>query len=85
MIVLEKVIYIDKIRTVSILSVNSNNINLYNMILAPNYNSNPISLGQLYKSEIISYKDLIAITLIKNKEVIALVKKEYNIFTFDPI
>lgn len=64
----------EEIGTLSILLTDSNNIKLYNIALAPSYNSNLISFGHLQKSEIIYHNNLAIMILMRNKEIIAYIR-----------
>lgn len=69
-----QVIWTKEIRTVLIL-LSSKRIKVYNIALVIGYNSNLILLRQFYNNSD-------AMTLIKDRKVIAYVKKERNLFTF---
>ena len=75
-----QVIHTKKIRIVSIPLANGNTIKLQIMALAPNCDSNLISLGQLQKSGITYYNDPSAMILMRNGEIIALARREKNLF-----
>lgn len=75
-----QIIYTEKIGNLSIPLANNNIIKLHNVVLAPDSHSNPISLGQLHESEIKYLNNTTAKTMIKNGEIIALMKREQNPF-----
>lgn len=52
-----------------------NNIELYNVALALGYNSKLIFFKKLRKNKIINHNNLIAMVLMKNKKVIAKIKR----------
>lgn len=78
-----QVICIEEIGTVSILLVNGNTIELQNVALAPDYDLNLISLGQLWESGITYHNNPSIMTLMRNGEIIALARREKNLFVLD--
>lgn len=58
-------------------------IELQNMALALEYDSNLISIGQFRETGITYYDNLIAMILMKNRKVIAYIKKNRNLFTME--
>lgn len=76
-------ISIEKIDIVSIPLAGNNIIELHNIALAPRYDSNLISLGQLRKSRITYYNSPTVMTLIRDRKIIVEAKKERNIFMLD--
>ena len=76
-----QVIRTEEIGTVLIPLVGGDNIELHNVVLVPRCNFNLISLGQLCKSEITYHNNPTAMSLIRNGEVIARAKKDWNLFT----
>lgn len=72
-----------EIGTILILFIRRDNIKLHNVALAFGYDSHLISLGQFHESGIIYHNNLIAMILMKNRKIIAQVKKNQNLFTFD--
>lgn len=77
------VIWIMKVGKVSILLAERDKIELHNILLISECNSNLISSGQLRKSRITYHNNPAAIILIRNREVIAGAKKDWNLFTLD--
>lgn len=80
-----QVICIEEIGTVSIPLANGNTIELQNVALALDYDSNLISLEQLQENRITYHNDPSAITLMRNGEIIALARRERNLFMLDLI
>lgn len=78
-----QIIWTEEIGNVLIPLAGDNNIKLHNVALISRCNSNLISLGQFCKSRIIYHDNLKAMILIRNKEVIAQAKKDWNLFIFD--
>ncbi len=68
---------------ISIPSTGSTTIKLYNVALAPNYNSNLILLGQLQKSGIIYYDSPNAMMLMRKGRIIAQARRDQNLFILD--
>lgn len=58
-------------------------IKLHNITLAPEYDSNLISLGQLCKSGMTYHDNPTTMILMKDKNIIAEAKKKQNLFTLD--
>lgn len=56
---------------------------MQNVALAPEYDSNLISFGQLQETGIRFLDDLTAMTLMRNGKVIAQAKKDRNLFTLE--
>lgn len=67
----------------SIPLANGNTIELQNVALAPDCDSNLISLGQLQESGITYHDDPSAMTQMRNGEIIALARRERNLFVLD--
>ncbi len=59
------------------------NIELHNVTLAPGYDLNLISLGQLRESGITYHNNPTTMTLIRHGKVIAHAKQSRNLFTLD--
>lgn len=78
-----QVIRTEEISTVSIPLANGNTIKLQNVALAPDCDSNLISLGQLQESGITYRDDPTAMTLMRSREIIALARRERNLFILD--
>ena len=78
-----QIIYTKKIGTFLIILIGDNTIKLHNITLALGCDSHLISLGQLGKSGITYHDNLTTMTLIKDRKVIAEVKKEQNLFTLN--
>lgn len=83
MTVARQVIYIKDIGIVSIPLTDSNNIELYNITIAPKYNSNLISLGHLQETGITYHNNPLVMTLMQQKKVIAYAKITQNFFTLN--
>ncbi len=77
------VIRTEKIGTVSILLSGDATIELLNVALALNCDSNLISLGQLRESKITYHDNSTAMTLMRNRKIVAHSKRERNLFTLD--
>lgn len=78
---IRQVIQTKEIGKILILFVGGDNIKLHNVVLAFGCNSNLISLKQLYKSEITYHNNPMAMVLMRNGEVIARIKTDWNLFT----
>lgn len=78
-----QVIRTEEIGTVSIPLSGGTAIKLHNVALAPNCDSNLISLGQLRESGIRYHDNPTAMTLMRNGKIIAHAKRERNLFTLD--
>ncbi len=70
-----QVIQIEEIGNVLIPLVDGNNIKLKNVALAPEYNSNLISLGQLRETRITYHNNPTVMTLMQQGRVIIYAKK----------
>lgn len=79
-----QVIRTEKIGTVLISLAGRDNIKLHNVALAFGCDSNLISLGQLHESGITYHDDSVAMTLMRNGEVITRVKRNWNLLTLNP-
>lgn len=77
------VILSKKIAIVSIFLTGGIIIELHNVALAPNCNSNLISLGQLWGSGIIYRNSSNAMMLIRGGQIIAQARRDQNLFTLD--
>ncbi len=78
-----QVIRIEEIGTFSIPLSGGATIELLHLALAPNCDSNLISLGQLRESGITYHDNLTAMTLRRNGKIVANAKRERNLFTLN--
>lgn len=78
-----QIIRIEEISTVSIPLADGSKIKLQNVALAPEYDSNLITLGQLRETRITFHANSTAMILIKNRKIIAQTKKDRNLFIFE--
>ena len=78
-----QIIQTEEIGTVSIPLVDGITTELQNVALAPECDSNLISLGQLWESGITYHDDLSLMTLMRGGRTIAHTKKSNNLFTLD--
>lgn len=79
----DQVIRTEEIGIVKIPLLGGTLIKLYNVALAPDCNSNLISLDQLQENEIIYYDNPTSMILMKSKKIIVHVKRERNFFMLD--
>ena len=78
-----QIIYTKEIGTVLIILTGGNTIKLHNIVLVLGFDSNLISLGQFRKSRITYHDNLTTMMLMKDRKVIAEVKREQNLFTLN--
>lgn len=78
-----QVIRTKNISTVLILLTGRDNIKLHNVALAPSCDSNLISIRQLRRSGITYHDNFAAMTLMKNGEIIARIRRDRNLSNFN--
>lgn len=78
-IAIKQVIRTEKISTVLISLVDCSKIKLQNIALAPECDSNLVSFSQLRETEIIFHDNPTTITVMNNRKIIILVKKDQKI------
>lgn len=82
-IAVEQIVWTEKTVTVSISLASDDNIKLHNVVLAPECNSNLISLCQLHEARITYHDNPLAMTLIQQRKVITYAKRTRNLFTLN--
>lgn len=78
-----QVIRTEEIGTVSIPLAGGTTIELHNVALAPDCDSNLISLGQLRKCGITFHDNPTTMTLMRGGKIVAHAKRSHNLFTLD--
>lgn len=78
-----QIIRTEGVGTVSIPLTGGRTIKLHNVALAPNCDSNLISLGQLRESGISYHDNPSTMTLMRGGEIIAHAKRDHNLFTLE--
>lgn len=78
-----QVIRTEEIGTVSIPLAKGKTIELHNVAIIPGCDSNLILLGQLQESGITFHDNILAMTLMRNRKVIAQAKRDRNLFTLN--